>query len=227
MKGSSRVALALAAGYVLGRRHKLRTAAVLAGAVATGRLTSLGGAAVKRGTKLAGSNSLLETIAPQLGGITSTVRGELANAGKAAAMAVVNHRIESLSDALHQRTEALRGGGAPSEGRDGRGKQEPPDDEDEPEDEPSGREADDLDEPQDRSDRDDSREPPEESEHEDEPADSYDDEDEPEDSYDAEDGDEADGEDEAYQDGDDDEAEESGRSRPVRPRRSPVTRSGR
>ena len=102
------MALAIAAGYVLGRRHKLRTAALVAGAVATGRLSALGGAAVKRKTKIGGSGSLLETMAPQIGEIASTVRGELVDAGKAAGAAVVNNRIESLSDSLHQRTEALR-----------------------------------------------------------------------------------------------------------------------
>jgi hypothetical protein len=214
MKGSSRVALALAAGYVLGRRHKLRTAAVLAGAVATGRLTSLGGAAVKRGTKMAGSSSLLETVAPQLGGIASTVRGELANAGKAAAMAVVNNRIESLSDSLHQRTEALRGGTARG-AKDSGGEQE------EPEDEGDGERGG---EPEDSYDGGD-------EEAAGEPEDSYDggDEeaaDEPEDSYDGGD-EEAGGEDEAYQDESGDEAEEPEGGQPDRPRRSPVTRAGR
>lgn len=206
MKDNSRVALALAAGYVLGRRHKLRTAAVLAGAAATGRLGSLGSAVVKRATG-GGSGGLLEKVAPQLGGITSTVRSELANAGKAAAMAVVNNRIESLSDSLHQRTEALRAGSRPAGRRD-----ESPD-----EDEPGGDQAADRDEPEDRAG---------DSDGADDYEDEEEDEDEPEDAYDEQD--EADERDEPG--GDDQEADEgadgAGRGRAAGRRSSPVSRAG-
>lgn len=212
MKSSTQMALALAVGYVLGRRHKLRTAALLAGAAATGRLGSLGAAALKRGTKIAGSNGLLEKVTPQLGGIASTVRGELLEAGKAAGMAVVNNRIESLSDSLHQRTEALRAGSAQGESEDGRDEPEPSGGEGEP----SGSEADDFDEPEDRAEPD---EPSEEYEGEEEYGD------EPEESYQADEDEEADLE---YEEdnGDSDEAE-APQQRPDRRRRSPVTRAGR
>jgi hypothetical protein len=119
MKAGSRAALAVGIGYVLGRRHKLRTAAILGGVVASGRLGTLGSAAVKRGASLAGANDVLGKMSPQLGGIANTVKGELRDAGKAAVMTVVNNRIESLSDSLHQRTESIRQGGAagPQPGR--------------------------------------------------------------------------------------------------------------
>lgn len=108
MKAGSRAALAVGIGYVLGRRHKLRTAAILGGAVASGRLGTLGSAAVKRGARLAGAGGVLGKVSPQLGGIANTVKGELLDAGKAAALTVVNNRIDSLSDSLHERTESLR-----------------------------------------------------------------------------------------------------------------------
>lgn len=134
MKASTGAALALAVGYVLGRRRKLRTAVMLAGAAASGRAGSMGAAAIKRGMNVAGSSSTLGKLTPQLGGLSSTVRSELLKAGRAAAVAVVSDRIESLSDSLHQRTESLRG----IEAGDGESDEDTPDadydEEDEPED---------------------------------------------------------------------------------------------
>ncbi len=168
---------------------------------------------------------------PQLGGVASAVRGELLNAGKAAATAVVNNRIESLSESLHQRTEALRavGGSIGSRGRpaddegprggdeESSGQRANAEDEDE---EPEDSYAGDEDEEPEDSYAGDEDEEPEDSyagDEDEEPEDSYagDEDEEPEDSY-AEDEDEA-----------DDETGGSGRRRQVRQRRSPVTRAGR
>ncbi len=120
MKASSRTAMALAVGYVLGRRRKLRAALVLAGVAASGRAGSLGGAAIKRGMGLAGSGGVLGKLTPQFGGIADKVRDELLSAGRTAAVAVVNDRIESLSDSLHQRTESIRGLATDTGGSGGR-----------------------------------------------------------------------------------------------------------
>jgi hypothetical protein len=108
MKGGTQAALVLGVGYVLGRRHKLRTATLLAAAAATGGLGGLGGAALRRGIKTLGSTEALGGLSPQLAGIAETVRGDLVDAGKAAAIAAVNNRIGSLSDTLHERAESLR-----------------------------------------------------------------------------------------------------------------------
>jgi hypothetical protein len=64
MKGGMQAALALGVGYVLGRRRKMRLTTVVAAATATG---GLGGLALKRGVKMAGSSEALGKFAPQLG----------------------------------------------------------------------------------------------------------------------------------------------------------------
>lgn len=108
MRGGTQAAVAIAVGYVLGRRRKMRMATVLAAAAATGGLSGIGGTALKRGAKLLGSTELLGNVAPQFRDIAETVRGDLVDAGKAAAVAAVNGRIESLTDSLHDRAETLR-----------------------------------------------------------------------------------------------------------------------
>jgi hypothetical protein len=112
MKGSTQAALALGAGYVLGRRRKMRMAAMLAGATAVGGIGGLGGSVLRRGATALGSTELLGKVAPQLGDMADTVRGDLLDAGKAAALAAVTGRIDSLTDSLHERAETFR---APAE----------------------------------------------------------------------------------------------------------------
>jgi hypothetical protein len=108
MKAGAQTALALGVGYVLGRRRKLRMTTVLAAAAATGGVGSLVGVALRRGLKMLSSTEALGDLGPQLGEIAETVRGDLVDAGKAAALAAVNERIGSLSDTLHDRAESLR-----------------------------------------------------------------------------------------------------------------------
>jgi hypothetical protein len=112
MKCSTQAALAIGAGYLLGRRRKMRLAAMLAAGAATGGLGSLGGKALQRGIKMLGSTEALGKFAPQLGELADTVRGDLIDAGKAAATAAVSNRIESLTDSLHERAEIVRDPGA-------------------------------------------------------------------------------------------------------------------
>jgi hypothetical protein len=108
MKAGAQTALALGVGYVLGRRRKLRMTTMLAAAAATGGAGTLGGIALRRGLKMLSSTEALGDLGPQLGEIAETVRGDLVDAGKAAALAAVNERIGSLSDTLHDRAESLR-----------------------------------------------------------------------------------------------------------------------
>ena len=115
MKKASNVALAIGAGYLLGRKHKLRLALVLATATATGRLGGAASQAIKRGGSLLGSSDAMGKLSPDLGKVMSTVRGDLAGAGKAAVQAAVASRIESLTDSLHERTEGLRNPPEPDE----------------------------------------------------------------------------------------------------------------
>ncbi|GGO27902.1 hypothetical protein [Microbispora bryophytorum] len=104
MKDGLKVALAVIAGYYLGRHHKLRLALVLALAILAARLKGEGAA----GALLEQVPKILGGAAPDLGKITERVRGDLLDVGKAAAMRATSHQIDNLSDKLHERAEALR-----------------------------------------------------------------------------------------------------------------------
>jgi hypothetical protein len=101
VKGGSRVALAVAAGYFLGRTRKMRLALTLAAAGATGRVANGPGGLVKQAGSLLGSN-------PELKALTGQVRGRLTDVGKAAAVSAASGRISALTDRLEERTDALR-----------------------------------------------------------------------------------------------------------------------
>lgn len=107
MKGSMRAAAAIGIGYVLGRHRKFRTAAVMAAGMTVGG-TSVGNLAMKRGMKMLGSTDAIQKVAPQLGDLADTVRGDLVAAGKAAAAAAVSSRLDALTDSLHERAERVR-----------------------------------------------------------------------------------------------------------------------
>jgi len=134
MKKASNVALAIGAGYLLGRKRKFRLALAVAGAAATGKLGSVATQAVKRGGSLAGSSEALGKLSPELAGVMGTVRGDLAGAGKAAVRAAATNRINRLTDSLHERAEGIRN--ARDEGEDEPEAAEP---------EAAGREPDELD----------------------------------------------------------------------------------
>src|SRR5215469_1988651 len=107
MNGGMRAATAIGVGYLLGRRKKFRTATLMAAATAVGG-TTVGGLVLRRGMKMLGNAEALNKIAPQLGDLADTVRGDLLGAGKAAASAAVSNRVDALTDSLHGRAERLR-----------------------------------------------------------------------------------------------------------------------
>ncbi|MEU7858789.1 hypothetical protein [Nonomuraea sp. NPDC049141] len=100
MKDKIQIGLAIAAGYYLGRRHKLRWATTLAAAGLASRLRGQGGL-LQQGIKALGTS-------PELEKITGRLRGELMEVGKAAAVAMTSRQIESLTTRLHERAEGLR-----------------------------------------------------------------------------------------------------------------------
>lgn len=108
MKAGTQAAVALGIGYLLGRRRRLRRAAILAALTATGSLGGLTKGLLGRGLKAVGSTELLGKLTPELGEIADTARTELVDAGKTAAMALVTSRVESLSDSLRSRADVLR-----------------------------------------------------------------------------------------------------------------------
>ncbi|MET8777037.1 hypothetical protein ABZV58_18700 [Nocardia sp. NPDC004654] len=115
MKGGARLAAGVGIGYVLGRTRKMRLALMLAGA---GLSRQAGGpqALLQRGASVLGSSKELTKI-------TDTIRGELMDAARAAAVSAASNRI----DALNAR---LQGGGETSEADEDTGQEERPEDAD-------------------------------------------------------------------------------------------------
>ncbi|WP_271215590.1 hypothetical protein [Streptosporangium carneum] len=101
VKCGVQVALAVGAGYLLGRHHKLRMALALAAAGATGRLGAGGSDLLQQGLKVLGAS-------PELEKITESIRGELLDVGKAAIKAAASRQVDSLTSKLHERAESLR-----------------------------------------------------------------------------------------------------------------------
>ncbi|GAA3823506.1 hypothetical protein GCM10022226_50040 [Sphaerisporangium flaviroseum] len=101
MTGGLKVAVAVAIGYLLGRHRRFKLAVALAVAGATGRLGGAQGNLLEQGMKLVSSS-------PELEKIVSSVRGELFQAGKAAAKAATSRQVTSLSTKLQERAEALQ-----------------------------------------------------------------------------------------------------------------------
>jgi hypothetical protein len=110
MRGSVQAATAIGIGYMLGRRRKLRTAALMAAATAVGG-NRVGALVLERGMKMLGSTEVFGKMAPQLGDIADTVRGDLMDVGKAAVTAAVSNQIDSLTSSLHERAEMIRNPG--------------------------------------------------------------------------------------------------------------------
>jgi hypothetical protein len=108
LKNQTQIALAVGAGYLLGRRRKMRLAITLGTAAATGRLGGLPGQLLRRGAKLIGSDGPLGNVSPEVTEIAGMVRGELLSAGKAAALTAVRGRLDHLSDRLHEQAEAVQ-----------------------------------------------------------------------------------------------------------------------
>lgn len=117
MKSAPTLALAIGAGYLLGRRRKMRMAVMLAMALCGGR--GLAKQALKQGGNMLGSSGGLSGLSPEIGKLAGTMRRDLADAGKAAARSAVNSRVDALTESIHERAEAVRGaGGAEEPGRD-------------------------------------------------------------------------------------------------------------
>ncbi|SEM77721.1 hypothetical protein [Nonomuraea pusilla] len=109
MKDTARIALALAAGYYLGRRHKMRLATILTAVGIARRLRhtgegGAGGGLLGQGLKTLGSS-------PQIEELTSRLRGDLLQVGKAAVMAAANKQIDSLTQKLTESAEQAGGRG--------------------------------------------------------------------------------------------------------------------
>lgn len=128
MTGKGQMALAVGAGYMLGRTHKMKLALMLAGAGASSRFPSgsLG---------VLGQAGKLLTDSPEFARLGATVRKELMNAAKTAAVTAASQRIDSLNSRLQSGGDEASGG----KGSERRRREEPEDDYDDEyaEDEPA------------------------------------------------------------------------------------------
>jgi hypothetical protein len=100
MSNGAKVAMAVGAGYMLGRTKKMRLALMLAAAGVTGKFPTTPTALVARGLKSLGANA-------DVGQLTEQLRSELLNAGRAAALSAATHQIDSLNDRLQGVTSAV------------------------------------------------------------------------------------------------------------------------
>ena len=105
MNTGTRLCIAVTAGYVLGRFHKMRWALTVAALAGRGRLPGGTGGLLQQGAKLLASS-------PEVSKLTEEMRGRLVEAGKAAALATVSSKLDSLSEGLRERTDAMRAGSA-------------------------------------------------------------------------------------------------------------------
>ena len=138
MSKTSRVATAVAAGYVLGRFKKLRMAVMVGSALANDNVRDAAIGYVKKGSGRFSSAAPGSTLTQQVG-------GKLVDAGKAAAIAIAASKVDSFSDRLAARSQSLRGadGDAPPE------EESEPQDEYEEDAEPAEAEAEAVDEEED------------------------------------------------------------------------------
>jgi hypothetical protein len=114
MSTTSRVAGAVAAGYVLGRFKKLRLAVLVGSAMASPKFRSAAAGMIQ--DRLPGG-TVVNTLTKEVG-------GKLVDVGKTAATSIVASRIDSLSQSLADRSQNLRKG--PSDGQAGKSRAEEP-----------------------------------------------------------------------------------------------------
>ena len=100
MVNGAKVALAVGAGYFLGRTRKMRLALMLAAAGVTGKFPTTPTALAAQGLKSLGASADVSQLSQQL-------RGEVLNAAKAAALAAAMKQVDSLNDRLQGVSSAV------------------------------------------------------------------------------------------------------------------------
>ena len=139
MSTTSRVAGAVAAGYLLGRFKKLRLAVLVGSAMSSPKFRNA-------------AAGMIENRIPG-GAITTTltkeVGGRLVNIGKTAATSIVASRIDNLSQSLADRSQNLRGDRSGEQADKSRADGEEGEETQEPEDEYEEEEGEETQEPED------------------------------------------------------------------------------
>jgi flagellar biosynthesis GTPase FlhF len=165
MSTTSRVAGAVAAGYLLGRFKKLRLAILVGSAMSSPKFRSAAAGMIQ--DRLPGG-AVVGTLTKEVGGkLTKEVGGKLVDVGKTAATSIVASRIDSLSQSLADRSQNLRKGQQAEAGKSRAEEQEGDEQEaEEPEDEEQEAE-----EPEDEYEEQEAEEPEDEEQEAEEPED--------------------------------------------------------
>ena len=96
MSNTSKIAMAVASGYLLGRTKKFKLAITVGSMLAGQRIATSPGALLKQGSELLEKNPELQKLQEQL-------TGRLFEAAKDAAISQATSRLEGFSDSLRQR----------------------------------------------------------------------------------------------------------------------------
>ena len=100
MNTGTKVAAAVASGYLLGRSKKMRLAIVVGGLLAGKKIPMNTRALVAQGSQLVENN-------PELAKLAEQVRGELFGAARTAAVSAASRQMNGLSDRIKDRTTML------------------------------------------------------------------------------------------------------------------------
>lgn len=100
MSNGAKVALAVGAGYLLGRTRKMKLALMLAGAGITGKFPARPADLAAAGLQSLGGSGQLSQLREQL-------RDEVLAAAKSAALTAVTHQVDSLNDRLQGVTSSV------------------------------------------------------------------------------------------------------------------------
>ena len=110
MSDNSKIALGVAGGYLLGRTKKMKLALSLGGLLIGQKIPTNPRELLKQGQKLVQGNEDLSQI-------DEMVRGKLLEAARAAALATLSSRMNSVSDSIRERTGGLESLPTSSRGR--------------------------------------------------------------------------------------------------------------
>lgn len=97
---SARIAAAMASGYLLGRRRKIKLAIMVGGLLAGKRIATTPRGLLKQANEYIEAN-------PELAKLSESVRTTLMDSARQAAVGTASNRINRLSDTIHERVGKL------------------------------------------------------------------------------------------------------------------------
>src|SRR5690606_15467993 len=97
---SARIAAAVASGYLLGRRRKIKLAIMVGGLLAGKRIATTPRGLLKQANEYIEAN-------PELAKLSESVRTTLMDSARQAAVGTASNRINRLSDTIHERVGKL------------------------------------------------------------------------------------------------------------------------